>query len=161
MRRSVHRSQPLVNDIDSEERKAYIKTIIIPKHKLQLRRKIAKRSRSNTKQYTSRSPHKPTSRRNSHKTRNSPRTKPNGTPFPLQPPIPKHPRQPTNTRSEIRDNTRVGSTEIRSERRSTVKPEPTKPQENSPEDDIGRIMRFVSESFGTESTTFAEVDREC
>jgi hypothetical protein len=52
----------------------------------------------------------------------------------------------------------LGCTKIGRERRAAIKPEPTEPEENGAEDDVSRVMRFIGESFCSESSTFSEID---
>lgn len=135
-----------------------IQAIIIPKHKLQLRREITKRARTDPITHRRRTPHKPGPGRDRHKPRNRTRTKPNRTPLPLKSPIPQHPRQPADTRRKVRDDTRLHRPQVRTQRAPAVKPKPSKPQENRAQHDVGRVMRFIRKPLRPVAPPFAEVD---
>lgn len=69
---------------------------------------------------------------------------------------PKHPSQTAYCSCRICDNASLDSSQIGSQSWTSVEPEPSKPEEDSTENDITCILRFISQSFRTISATFAE-----
>ena len=97
-------------------------------------------------------------RSDSHKPGNSTRAESNGAPFLLDPVIPKHPSNPSNTGREIGHNARLDSTEVGTECRTAVEPEPPKPEEHGSNNNVRGVVGLVSKSLSAVSPTLAKVD---
>ena len=98
------------------------------------------------------------SRGDSDQTRDSARAEANSGPLALQTVVPKHPGDSTDRGSEVGHNTGRGSADIRRQSAATVETEPTEPEEDRPEHNIGGVVGLVGEFFGPITAALAEVD---
>ena len=94
----------------------------------------------------------------SDETDNGARAETDDGPFLLETVIPEHPSETCDGCSEIGDDASVCSTHVCREGRTAIEAEPTEPEEDGADDDVGGIVWFVGETFCTVSTTFTEVD---
>lgn len=137
-----------------------IKTVVVAKHELELGRKVTDSTRHESKQDRRGATHKSRSRSDRHEARNRTRAESDSRPLALKAPIPEHPGQTTDRGSEVGDDARLRGTQIRGKGRAAVESEPTEPEEDRAEDDVGCVVWFVGEALGTISAALAEVDRD-
>lgn len=96
--------------------------------------------------------------RDGNQTRDSARTEADGGPLALQTVIPEHPSDATDRSSEVGDDAGLSRAEVRRQSTTTVKSEPTEPEEDRSENNIGGVVGFVSESLGSITGTLSEVE---
>ena len=72
---------------------------------------------------------------------------------------PEHPSQTTDGSSQVGNNASLDSTQVGTESRTAVESEPTEPEQNRAQNDVGSVVGLVCKSLGSVATTFAEVDR--
>lgn len=73
---------------------------------------------------------------------------------------PEHPGKSSDGGSLVGDDASVGSPQVGAESRSTVETEPTKPEEDSADDNVRRVVWLVGEAFSSIAASLAEVDRD-
>jgi len=83
------------------------------------------------------------------------------TPLTFETVIKNHPCKSADGSRKIGNNAGHGCSEIAAQCTTTVEPEPTKPEENGSEDDVGNIVRSVVEFVSPVATALAQHDRVC
>ena len=71
---------------------------------------------------------------------------------------PEHPSQTTDGSSQVGNNASLDSTQVGTESRTAVESEPTEPEQNRAQDDVGSVVRLVCEAVRTVSATLAQID---
>lgn len=82
-------------------------------------------------------------------------------PLALKTVIENTPCDTTDTGSKVGNNSSHDSAHIGSKSRSSVETEPSNPEENGADDDVGYVMRTVVELMGAVTTTLAQHDGVC
>ena len=119
----------------------YIKSIVDAEKEFDLSTVIACSAGSNAVDDSRPSRNVSGSRRDSHETCNDTRAESNSRPFFLKSVIQQTPSDTTHRSSEISNNSRHNSTHTRAQGRASVEAKPPYPQEYSPNDDLGDVMR--------------------
>jgi len=83
----------------------------------------------------------------------------NGTPLAIETVVNNHPCKPTHRSRKIGNNAGHSRSEIATECTTTVESEPTEPEENGSEDDVGDIVWSVVEFVSSMTTALAQHDR--
>ena len=96
--------------------------------------------------------------RNRDKTRDGTRAETDCGPLALETVVPEHPGQTADAGSEVGDDASLGGTEVGAERGSAIEAEPSEPEEDRAENDVGRVVGLVRKALGTVATALAEVD---
>ena len=96
-----------------------------------------------------------------NQTRDSARAEPNSGPLALQAVIPEHPGDSTDRGSEVGDDTGRGCADVRSQGATTVKSEPTEPEEDGSDNNVCGVVGLVGEFLGSITGPPSEVDGDC
>jgi hypothetical protein len=139
-------------------KKTHIKAVVVVKQELELRGKVACSPCNNTERNGCRGTDKARRGGDRNETRDCTRAKSDNGPLLLQTVIPEHPGEPSDARSEVGDDARLGGTEVGRECRAAVEPEPAKPEEDCPKDDVGGVVGLVGEALGAIPGPLSEVD---
>lgn len=82
---------------------------------------------------------------------------PDGGPLSLETPVEDEPGQSSDRGGEVGDDAGGDGSEVGGEGGSSVEPEPSEPEEDCAEDDVGRVVRLERESLGSVAASLAEV----
>lgn len=137
-----------------------IKSVIVAKNVLEASGKVACGTTDDTESQGRGGSNVTGSRCDSNQTRNGTGTESHSRPLAFEPPIPEHPSQATDGSRNVGHHHRLNRPQVGTDLGTTVEAEPTEPEEDGAEDDVGDVVRTVSQLFGTVAITSAEEDRD-
>ena len=138
-----------------------IKSVIDSKNELQLGGIIAGSCSDNSKYNSGPGRDVTRTRRNCDETSDNARAEPNGGPFLLQSVIKHTPSDTTHGSCKIGDDGSHDSTHVGAQSRSSIEAEPSNPEENGADDDVGDIVRAIVQFMCSMATSLAEHERVC
>lgn len=117
---------------------------------------VASDSADNTEDESGPWGHEARSRSNSYQASDDSRAETHGRPLPLESVIQKTPSDTANRSGEVGHKGCHDSSHVGGKGRASVESEPSHPEENSANDDVGDVVRAVVELMGAVTTAFSE-----
>lgn len=81
-------------------------------------------------------------------------------PLALETPIPEHPGQSTDGGSQVGDDASLNGAQVGGESAAAVESEPSEPEHDRAENDVGGVVWLVRETLGAVAAALAEVERD-
>lgn len=144
--RSKKTSQEVANDTTDTVLGKHIEAFIDTENKLELRSKVAADTTDDTEDESRPGGDVTSTGGDGDETGNGTGAETNRGPLLLKPVIEENPSKTSGASSEMSDDEGHGSTVVGGEGGTTVEAEPTDPEENRPENDVGDVVRAVGEA---------------
>lgn len=137
-----------------------IEAVIVVEDELELGRPIASSATKNTESDSSGSTDESRSRGDGDESGNGTRAETDDGPLALETPIPEHPGQSTDGSSQVGDDASLNGAQVGGEGATTVESEPSEPEHDRAENDVGGVVWLVCETLGSVAAALAEVKRD-
>lgn len=154
--RSEERSENVANEAANTVDSKDIKRIVATEEVLQLGSVVAESAADDTEDNRSPSRNETGSRSNCNETSNDARAETNGGPLLFEPVVDQAPGDTANTSSQVGNNGGHHSAQVRGTGRTSVEAEPTDPEEDCTDDDVGDVVGTVVQLLSAMTAPLAE-----